>query len=108
MNKSVYLGLAVLELSKIMYEFWYDYVEPKHCEKAKLWCMDTGSFFVYIKTYDIYKDIMKDVETRIDASNYYLERPLLKGKNEKSNWINERWIRWKNNGKICWTKSKNL
>ena len=52
--------------------------------------MDTGSFFVYIKTYDIYKDIMKDVETRIDASNYYLERPLLKGKNEKSNWINER------------------
>ena len=51
--------------------------------------MDTGSFFVYIKTYDIYKDITKDVETRIDTSNYYLERPLRKGKNEKSNWINE-------------------
>ena len=30
MNKPVYLGLSILELSKIvMYEFWYDYVKPK-------------------------------------------------------------------------------
>ena len=52
--------------------------------------MDTDSFIVYIKTDDIYKDIAKDVETRFDTSNYELERPLLKGKNQKSNWINER------------------
>ena len=26
----------------------------------------------------------------------------------KSNWINERRIRWKNYEKICWTKSENL
>ena len=26
----------------------------------------------------------------------------------KSIWINERRMRWKNNGKICWIKSKNL
>ena len=37
MNKPVYLGLSIQELSKIlMYEFWYDYVKLKHCEKAKL------------------------------------------------------------------------
>ena len=36
MNKPVYLGLSILELSKIlMYEFWYDYVKPKYGEKAK-------------------------------------------------------------------------
>ena len=30
MNKPVYLGLSILELSKIlMYEFWYDYVKPR-------------------------------------------------------------------------------
>ena len=30
MNKSVYLGLLKLDLSKtVMYEFWYDYVTPK-------------------------------------------------------------------------------
>ena len=42
MNKSVYLGLSVLELSKIlMYEFWYDYVKLKYGEKVKLCYMDT-------------------------------------------------------------------
>ena len=31
MNKSVYLGLSILELCKIvMYEFWYGYVKPKY------------------------------------------------------------------------------
>ena len=34
MNKLVYLGLSILELSKIlMFEFWYDYVKPKYDEK---------------------------------------------------------------------------
>ena len=32
--------------------------------------MDTDSFMVYIKTEDIYVDIVKDVETRSDTSNY--------------------------------------
>ena len=52
--------------------------------------MDTGGFIVYIKTDDIHKDIVKDVETRFDASNYELDRPLPKGNNEKKQWINER------------------
>ena len=51
MNKPVYLGLSILELSKmIMYKFWYDYVKPKYSEKAKLCYMETDSFIVYIKT----------------------------------------------------------
>ena len=42
MNKRVYLGLSILELSKIlMYEFWYDYVKLKYGEKAKLCYVDT-------------------------------------------------------------------
>ena len=37
MNKPIYLGLSILELSKIlMYEFWYFHVKPKYGEKAKL------------------------------------------------------------------------
>ena len=35
MNKSVYLGLSILELSKtVMYELWYDYVKPRYGENA--------------------------------------------------------------------------
>ena len=32
--------------------------------------MDTDSFIVYIKTDDIYKGILKDVETIFDTSNH--------------------------------------
>ena len=66
-----------------MYEFWYDYAKPKYTEKTKLCYMNTGSFMVYIKTEEICIDIVKDVETRFDTSNYPLERPLPKGKNNK-------------------------
>ena len=68
MNKPVYLGLSILELSKIlMYEFWYDYVKPKYGKKAKLCSKDTDSFIVYIKTDDIYKDIAVNVETKLET-----------------------------------------
>ena len=37
MNKSVYLGLSILEICKIlMYEFWYDYIKPKYQDNARL------------------------------------------------------------------------
>ena len=66
MNKPVYLGHSILELSKkIMYEFSYDYVKIRHGEKAKLCYMDTDSFIVYIKTEDIYKDIKLDLILQI-------------------------------------------
>ena len=83
MNKPVYLGLWIIELSKIlMYQFWYDYVKLEYDEKEKLCYMDTDSFIVYKKIYDIYEDIAEDVKTRFDTSNYELDRPLAKGKNK--------------------------
>ena len=34
MNEAVYLGLSILEKSKIvMYEYWYDYAKPKYRKK---------------------------------------------------------------------------
>ena len=40
-NKPVYLGLSILELSKILiYEFWHNYVKPKYDKKTKLCFMD--------------------------------------------------------------------
>ena len=66
-----------------MYEFWYDYIKPKHGENAKLCYMDTGSFIVNLTTEDIYKDIAKDVEKVFNTSNYQIDRPLPKRKNKK-------------------------
>ena len=83
MNKPIYLGLSILEISKIlMYEFWYDYMKPKYDNNVKLCYMDTDSFIMDIKTNDFYKDIANDVENRFDTSNYEVNRPLLMGKNE--------------------------
>ena len=68
-NKTVYLGLSILDLSKtIMYEFWYDYVKLKYGEKAKLCYMDTNSFTVHVNTNDVYKDIAEDIETKFESS----------------------------------------
>ena len=84
MNKPIYLGLSILNITKItMYEFWYDYVKIKYEDKARLCYMDTDSFVVNIKTKDFYKDISQDVNKRFDTSNYTFDRPLPAGINKK-------------------------
>ena len=84
MNKPIYLGLSILEISKtLMYEFWYDYMKPKYGNDVKLCYMDTDSFIMNIKTNDFYEDIANDVENRLDTSNYEVNRPLPMGKNKK-------------------------
>ena len=50
-NILIYLGLSILEISKLlMYEFWYDYMKPKYGKNIKLCHMDTDSFIMNIKT----------------------------------------------------------
>ena len=106
MNKPIYLGLSILEISKtLMYKFWYDYMKPKYNDNVKLCYMDTDSFIMNIKTNDFYKDISNDVENRFDTSNYEVNRPLPTGKNKKNHWFNERWTRWKDNYGICYLKA---
>ena len=79
MNKLAHLGFLILESSKIlMCRFWYDYVNSKYNEKAKLRYMDTHSFIAYIKIDDIYKDTAE-----FDTSNYELDRPLPNETNKK-------------------------
>ena len=84
MNKPIYLGLSILELSKItMYEFWYDYVKSKCMDNARLCYMDTDSFVINVKTKEFYKDIAEDVKERFDTSNFSYDRPLPIGMNKK-------------------------
>ena len=86
MNKPVYLGQAILDLTKtIMYEFHYHYMIPKYGDRLKVCYMDTDSLIYSIKTEDFYSDISPNVESRFDTSFYPNDgsRPLPVGKNKK-------------------------
>ena len=84
MNKPVYLGQAILNLSKIiMCEFHYDYMKPKYGDNLQLCYMDTDSLVYRIKTEDFYADIADDVPTRFNTSGYCDNRPLPVGLNKK-------------------------
>ena len=86
MNKPIYLGQAILDISKtLMYEFWYDYIKLKYGDKARLCYTDTDSLVIHVETKDFYKDIAGDVEKWFDTSNYDEKdkRPLPIGINKK-------------------------
>ena len=66
MNKPVYVGQAVLDISEThMYEFWYDYLKPKYQDRLDLCYMDTDSFIFHVETIDFYKDIMSCLEKMV-------------------------------------------
>ena len=63
MNKPVYLGLSIFEISKTaLCNYWYDYVKPKYGPMAKLCYMDTDSFIIHVKSKDIYTDLAGGVK----------------------------------------------
>ena len=71
MNKSVYPGLSILEISKtLMYEIRHDYIQPKYWYTAKLCYTDTDSVIVHIKTEDVYEDITNNIGKRFETSSY--------------------------------------
>ena len=86
MNKPVYLGMSILDISKMLiYKVWYDYIKPKYEDRSKLCYTDSGSFIIHIITEDFFVDIFDDVESWFDTSNYDEndKRPLPIVKNKK-------------------------
>lgn len=76
LNKPVYVGAAILELSKIvMYEFHYKMMKPKYGDNINLLFTDTDSLMYEIFTEDVYDD-MKQIINYFDTSNYPQDNPL--------------------------------
>ena len=84
MDKRIYLGFSVLELSKLlMYEIYYDKVQPYFgLENLQLHYMDTDSFVISVKTKDVITDL-KNLEDLFDFSNLNENHELFSSKNKK-------------------------
>ena len=56
LNKPAYIGMCILELSKVlMYEFHYDYIKNKYGNNSRLLFTDNDSLMYEIKTEDVYE-----------------------------------------------------
>ena len=84
MDKPIYLGFSVLELSKLlMYETYYDKLQPYFGqENIQLHYIDTDAFVLSVNTKDIIKDL-KNLEDIFDFSNLDEKHELFSNKNRK-------------------------
>ena len=81
LNKSIYVGFNILDLSKLlMYEFHYKYVESKY--STNLLFTDTDSLVYEIKTENIYEKFYKD-KNLFDFSEYSLNSRFYDSANKK-------------------------
>lgn len=81
LNKPIYAGVTVLNLSKcLMYDLWYNKLQKKYGKNIKLLYTDTDSFIFEVQT----NDFAKDVNTELwDFSNYPSNHPLFSLINKK-------------------------
>lgn len=83
LNKPMYLGAAILDLSKeVMYAMWYKTIKPAFGDRASLVYMDTDSFVLELRTMDKIEDL-KSIASSLDTSNYPHDHPLHSTTNEK-------------------------
>ena len=83
LNKPLFLGFCVLEISKlIMYQFYYDVIKPAFGQNVRLLFTDTDSLFIRIAQNDI-TAFIKENEDKFDLSDYPESHPLHNMKNYK-------------------------
>lgn len=83
LNKPVYVGMSILDLSKhLMYHFYYNQLKVEYGERCQLIYTDTDSLLLEIQTEDVYQDIAKHADL-YDTSDYPKEHILHSMVNKK-------------------------
>ena len=83
LNKPIYVGMSVLDLSKmLMYDFYYNHLKKLYTYNIRLLYTDTVSLIVKVDTEDIYADMKKNLD-EYDTSNYSPDHPLFSNTNKK-------------------------
>lgn len=83
LNKPIYVGFSILDLSKWhMYDFYYNVIKNKYEDKVKMLYTDTDSLVIHVETPDVYED-MKEMKTLFDFSGYPQNSPLFDTSNKK-------------------------
>ena len=77
MNKPVFVGMSILDLSKtLMYDFHYGYVKKKW-ENCEVLYTDTDSLVLEIETEDFFADISGDVVEWFDTNEFAKDHPAV-------------------------------
>ena len=83
LNKPIYVGMAILDMSKVlMFDYYYNHLKKLYAHNIQLLYTDTDSVIVHIKTDDVYADMLKHADL-YDTSNYAPGHPLYSDQNKK-------------------------
>ena len=83
LNKPIYVGMSVLDLSKhLMYDFYYNTLKARYGENVRLLYTDMDSLIVKVDTEDIYADMSLNADL-YDTSNFPEDHPLYSTTNKK-------------------------
>ena len=108
LNKPIYVGMSILDLSKLhMYSFYYDVLKERYKENVRLAYTDTDSFIIHTKTKDIYDDF-NEIKDQMDFSGYDKNHKCYDATNKKSIRKIQGRVRWKNHNTLYRTEAKIL
>lgn len=78
LNKPIFVGQAILDLSKLhMFKYYYEYLKPKYGKNMSNLMTDTDSLVLHIKCNDFYKDMKDD--------GFYYDMSEMKNKDFQDN-----------------------
>ena len=87
LNRPIYMGFTVLELSKLhLYNLHYNHMNVKfpHADKLKLLFTDTDSREYAVQTDSIYVDMAEDADSKYDFIEYPADHPIYNTTNKKA------------------------